>query len=154
MIQALLVLRQSFETGELLNGRLVLGGDRTDLGAGSDVLFEDAESDELGFALESDEITLAWRLSFEYSATADQLSVLQDGGVGPPTYVSDEWRTTPPFGGSLVYVDADRAGPRKMYPLSNVRAMQGDFGVGSEYAWNLFGSASGRSPAGWRLSLC
>ena len=43
VIQALLVLRQSFQTGDLLEGRLVLGGALTDLGAGSDVLFEDAE---------------------------------------------------------------------------------------------------------------
>ena len=55
VIQALLVLRQSFETGELANGRLVLGGRHTDLGMGSDVLFEDADRDELGFSLESDE---------------------------------------------------------------------------------------------------
>ena len=34
VIQALLVLRQSFETGELHDGRLVLGGERIDLGAG------------------------------------------------------------------------------------------------------------------------
>ena len=136
VIQALLVLRQSYEAGELSDGRLVLGGDRADLGAGSDVLFEDAESDELGFELESDETTRKWRLFFEYSGTADQLIVRYDGGQGPPIYVSEEWRTTPPFGGSFIYVDADRAGPRKTYPLSNVRAMRGDFGASSEYAWN------------------
>lgn len=136
VIQALLVLRQSFEAGELHDGRLVLGGDRADLGAGSDVLFEDAESDELGFALESDETTVGWRLFFEYSATADQLIVLHDGGEAPSHYVSPEWSVMPPFGGSLVYVPADRTGPRKMYPLSNVKAMQGDFGSSSEYAWN------------------
>ena len=41
--------RQSFETGELRNGRLVLGGQRTDIGTGQDVLYEDADRDEVGF---------------------------------------------------------------------------------------------------------
>ena len=42
LLQALLVLRQSIETGELRQGRLVLGGERADLGTGSDVLFDRA----------------------------------------------------------------------------------------------------------------
>ena len=42
LLQALLVLRQSIETGELSRGRLVLGGERADLGTGSDVLFDGA----------------------------------------------------------------------------------------------------------------
>ena len=39
VIQALLVLRQSFESADLLDGRLVLGGELADLGTGKDVLF-------------------------------------------------------------------------------------------------------------------
>ena len=42
VLQALLVLRQSFETSELLGGGLLLGGERIDLGTGHDVLFQDA----------------------------------------------------------------------------------------------------------------
>ena len=76
VIQALLVLRQSFETGELLNGRLVLGGERTDLGTGWDVLLEGAERDVVGFALQEDGTADAWELAFRYSSTADQLETL------------------------------------------------------------------------------
>ncbi len=54
VIQALLVLRQSFETGDLQEGRLVLGGALTDLGAGSDVLFEDAGDEVVGLTLHGD----------------------------------------------------------------------------------------------------
>ena len=146
-IQALLVLRQSFETGELLNGRLVLGGERIDLGAGSDVLFEDAERDVVGFALRDDETTDAWDLDFDYSQTADQLNVLPVSAKEPidyvPTelesmvpYVPAEWRKVPPFGGHLVYVNAERVGSRKLYPLSDMLARHGDFGASGEYAWN------------------
>ena len=51
VIQALLVLRQSFGSKELEAGHLVLGGDLIDLGAGSDVLFEGAEDEVIQFVL-------------------------------------------------------------------------------------------------------
>lgn len=133
VIQALLVLRQSFETGELLNGRLILGGQRIDLGAGSDVLFEDAEHDMVGFALQDEGMADAWELDFDYSRTADQLKA----SVKDPTgYVPAEWQEVLPFGGHLVYVNAERVGPRKSYPLSDMMTRRGDFGASSEYAWN------------------
>ena len=137
VIQALLVLRQSFETGELLNGSLVLGGQRTDIGTGSDVLFEDAERDEVGFTLDSDRTKNAWQLYFEYSRTSDQLTAAQARANNQTTYVSEEWQKIPPFGGRLVYVNAERVGPRKLYPLSDVLARRGEFGPSSEHAWNF-----------------
>ena len=133
VIQALLVLRQSFETGELLNGRLVLGGERADIGAGSDVLFEDAERDMVGFVLQDDGTADVWELDFDYSRTVDQLKAT----VGEPIdYVPVDWQRVPPFGGHLVYVNAERVGPRKSYPLSDMMTRRGDFGASSEYAWN------------------
>ena len=136
VIQALLVLRQSFETGELSNGRLVLGGQRTDIGTGWDVLFEDAERDEVEFSLESDEATNPWQLAFEYSRTSDQLSAARDRVGGLTPFLPEEWQAIPPFGGRLVYVNAERVGPRKLYPLSDVLARRAEFGSASEHAWN------------------
>ena len=60
VIQALLVLRQSFTSGDLSDGRLVLGGELADLGTGADVLFEGAENDIIGFELQRDEIPTPW----------------------------------------------------------------------------------------------
>ena len=132
VIQALLVLRQSFETGDLQAGRLVLGGALADLGAGLDVLFEDAEDEIIGFALHSDHAHPPWVQSFDYSRGGDQLAAANsDAGV------SAAWRSVTPFGGRLVYVQADRTGPRKSYPLSEVLARRGDFGPRGEYAWNF-----------------
>ena len=136
VIQALLVLRQSFETGELLNGRLVLGGERIDLGAGSDVLFEGAESNVVGFTLKDDRIADRWGLVFSYSRTADQLSPQPNGTNENIDYLPLEWQCVPPFGGHLVYVNAERVGPRKLYQLSDVMARRGEFGASGEYAWN------------------
>lgn len=136
IIQALLVLRQSFETGELLNGRLVLGGERVDIGAGSDVVYEYATSNFLRFALQSDEAADGWELSFAYSQTADQLSALTHDSEVAPDYVPEAWRKLSPFGGDFLYINAERIGPRKFYPLSDMFARRGDFGSSGEYAWN------------------
>ena len=199
VMQALLVLRQSFETGELQRGNLVLGGERADLGTGADVLFEDAEGDILGFALKSDEIEDSWKLDVRADSSSNLLyehiddpareanlfyRSLDDGSragllenpetkeilqqiaemalntddislqavnrdpivtntlrqllrsLAAPPSVSRGWQDVPPFGGKFVYVNAERVGPRKLYPLSDALAKRGDFGTSGEYAWN------------------
>ena len=137
LIQALLVLRQSFETGELHNGRLVLGGQRADIGTGSDVMFEGAENDEVGFRLQSPDISKALHLRFSYSMASAQLNAVMTDTGETTAYVPEEWQPIPPFGGRLIYVNAERIGPRKLYPLSDVLARSGDFGQNSEHALNF-----------------
>ena len=155
LIQALLVLRQSFETGELHRGELVLAGERVDLGTGRDVLFDNAERDVLGFCILSNEAESPFEMEFTYSPESDQLSaVLENKGsqsANKGAKVNDEfqtkrdmeydcipedWKSLPPFGGTLLYVDAERVGPRKFYPLSYTLSRRKDFGARSEYAWN------------------
>ena len=165
VIQVLLVLRQSFETGELLAGRLALNGERAGIGTGEDVLFEDAERDVLGFALESDGTDDSWEMEFDCS-TADPLAPLPSkagivkdrrgeetlskpldkdrigeevfqGKFTEHAYVPSEWRDVPPFGGELVYVNAERVGPQELYPIAtDVLTRRGDFGESGEYAWD------------------
>ena len=174
VIQALLVLRQSFETGDLQDGRLVLGGARIDLGAGSDVLFEDAAEEVLGFVLQGDGSDKPWAAVFGYSRTGDQLLVTTEGvptlefplhydpqfardradadgharvdldrvttievwATNNEAVVQPAWQSMSPFGGRLVYVEAERLGPRKSYPLSEMLARRGDLGGRGEYTWN------------------
>ena len=136
VIQALLVLRQSFETGELLNGRLVLDGERIDLGTGLDVLFDGAENDVVGFVLQDDEMTDPLAMVFNYSRQLNQWDDRSNDINENTEYLPVVWQKVPPLGGRLVYVDAERVGPRKLYPLSGVLARRGDFGVSGEYAWN------------------
>ena len=165
VIQGLLVLQQSFETGELLDGRLALDGKWATVGTGADVLFEDAEREVLGFALESNEIENSWEMEFD-CPTADLLELLLCKVKAPQgrpseeilhnpldtdrigeevfrgkfmehSYVPSKWRKVPPFGGHLVYVNAERIGPQKLYPASsNVLTRRGDFGARGEYAWD------------------
>ena len=158
VIQALLLLRQSFEARELIEGRLLLGGDRVDLGTGRDVLFEDAESNLLKLAIE-DSHGRSLDLEFDCTAGADLLdpaiiSNSREARSQPTNHPNDRvqisfdfpgrtigedlasWQDRPPLGGRLIHVDADRFGPRKIYPLSDVLALRGDFGPSSAYAWN------------------
>lgn len=136
VIQAFLVLRQSFESGDLLDGRLVLGGDLADLGTGTDVLFEDADSDIVGFEIECDEIENTWGLTFGYSQTTDQLIAESSASSRSQPFVPTEWQEVCPFGRNLMYIDAERVGPQKSYPLSDTMARRADFGLGGEYALN------------------
>ena len=136
VIQALLVLRQSFASEDLHEGRLVLGGTLADIGTGADVLFEGAERDSIGFELHSDQIPTPWALSFAYSQTADQLIAETNTPKQSIPLVPSQWCEVPPFARRLIYIDAGRTGPRKFYPLSETLARRGDFGSGSEYALN------------------
>ena len=136
VIQALLLLRQSFESGDLVDGRLVLGGELADLGTGTDVLFEGADSDIVGFEIESDEIDTPWGLLFGYSQMTDQLIVESSDSNHSSPLVPTDWQQVPPFGHNLLYIDAERIGPQKSYPLSETLARRADFGLGSEYALN------------------
>ena len=224
VIQALLVLRQSFASGELQAGHLVLGGELIDLGAGSDVLFEDADEEIIEFALDDERprkpgepgicpvtgrstggvfapvavsaarsifnrllsgetgedelsdgrlardhpgmnlsafrralararaddkveggrrpseyfstsiVDVSWSETFRYSRAGDQLTAVESEAAGRD--VLSAWRDAPPIGGVLHYVQAERVGPRKSYPLSEVLARRGELGARGEYAWN------------------
>lgn len=142
VIQALLVLRQSFVAGELEEGRLALRGDLVDLGTGWDVLFESADKDGtdeyiIKFELHRDEISMPCRLSFVYSEDADQLQAKD----ALPSEETDwgaerEWRNVPPFGGKVIYIGADRIGPQKIYDLSATFPRFSNLGLRGEYTMN------------------
>lgn len=150
VIQALLVLRQSSVTGELRDGRLVLGGELTDLGTGQDVLCEDAESDVVEFELHRADNQTPCRFSFDYSRTADELRT-RDGfqdvlsPADPGSNVLRQWTEVPPLGGRLVYVNAERLGPRKFYHHSEVFARRGNLGTRGEYTPNYLSARQDES---------
>ena len=162
VIQTLLVLRQSFLSGELLDGRLVLGGDLADLGTGSDILHENAYEDVIAFGLESADGIRPWNLAFDYARSADELAAQPRRHHRPPSHVPMPWRSRPPFGGSFAYVNAERIGPRKMHVLSETRSRSSDLGARGEYALNYLmshaadrfqdGDARARAKTSARLS--
>lgn len=52
VMQSILLLRQSWRSGDFKNGRLALNGDLTQLGTGYDVLFEGADTDEIRISVD------------------------------------------------------------------------------------------------------
>ena len=134
VIQALLVLRQSIEAVLYpVPDELVLIGDRTDLGTGADVLFEGAKTNIIGIELHGVDIAEPYSLEFEYGWRADRLltskesKTYQDG-------MANGWEEAPPIGGDVFYVNAERVGPRKLYPLLETAGRRGNIGVRSEMA--------------------
>ena len=144
VIQALLVLRQSSGSGELPEGHLVLGGELTDLGTGQDVLCEDAKTDAVEFELHRADCSTPCRLSFDYSRTTDGLRAGHDlrtteSGSDVPAQWREmlaQWREAPPIGSQMIYVNAERIGPRKSYHHSEVFARRGNLGSRGEYTLN------------------
>lgn len=57
VMQALLVLRQSFQQGLLARGRLALNGDLVQLGTAQDALYGYAEEEQIAFDLVADGTT-------------------------------------------------------------------------------------------------
>ena len=139
VLQALLVLRQSVEA-QIYTApeELVLAGNFVDLGTGADVLFEDAETSIIGIEVRDNSMSEPYALSFEYVSQADRLPALRksetdQGGSG------NGWASVPPVGGDLFYVNADRTGPRKFYPISETAGRRGYIGPRGELAlahWN------------------
>ena len=139
VIQALLVLRQSFDSGALHGGRLVLGEALTDLGIGSDVLCDDAEQEAIGFEIHDDRNQSPCALWFHYSTTADALH-LDPTTTRPPDQalpLSSAWCESHPFGGDLIYINAERLGPRKLYQHSEQVAHDRSLGTRGEFTLNF-----------------
>ena len=136
VIQALLVLRQSYDLRELREGRIALGGELADIGTGRDALFEFADSDMIEFVMRRNDVELPCQLSYDYDEKSDRLNQRPSPAAPSRFGISDAWRGAPPFGGTLVYIDAERAGPRKTYPYSETAAWLGELGVRGEYALN------------------
>lgn len=140
-IQALLLLRQSVESGALNAHRLELAGDLIDLGSGSDVIHDGDVPHFIRIHLKSTLIEAEWVYEFEHitpevaNSDHDVLEATQNEFTIDDHYESG-WSAVSPFAGPFHFVSAERVGPRKTYLESTSRALSGDFGPSSSYALN------------------
>lgn len=133
VLQALLLLRQSVQSGAMHRLRLELQGDLVAIGTGRDALYEDAETDTVGIGLDADgcvSCSLSFRVLSDEGRDSDVLEAVAADGP------SADWWATPPFGGEVNYVHAERVGPRKFYAQSDSMARRGELGARGEYALN------------------
>ena len=113
VMQALLVLRQSFQQGLLARGRLALNGDLVQLGTAHDALYGYAEEEQIAFDLIADGTSRSW--TFDYDKNADVLDVAPSTGFAPPI----EPKSSELFGDSFQYLCAERVGPRSSFATSD-----------------------------------
>ncbi|MBD2261068.1 DUF3696 domain-containing protein [Pseudanabaena sp. FACHB-2040] len=119
IIQALLLLRQSYQDGLLEKRQLEINGSSISLGTAYDIFFRAASGDFLSFEIIADNGTKAlWK--FVYSEPrADFLELTEESVIDDNIY-SD----TSLFGNRFNHIPADRIGPKVFFPMSDYAVRQ------------------------------
>jgi predicted ATPase len=131
VIQSLLVLLQSYRSGNLEKGYMELSGNLVELGTAKDVLYDNAKNDkiEIGFGWNVGEENKDLTFSLTYDPRADQLCIEEEqSNVRTFSYES-----IPFFSKSSQYLCAERLGPRKALPISTSHVRRRDIGKQGEY---------------------
>ena len=109
VIQAILLLRQTFDMGMIHEG-LHLNGELTQMGAGYDLLNRDSDEDQVELRLGVDDDELFW--SYDYSKDSDYQKIRETNSI------SADMNRINIFTPNFCYISADRLGPRKYYRQS------------------------------------
>jgi predicted ATPase len=122
VIQSLLLLRQSMDSGDLVGRSLNLNGHLCSIGAGVDLLRQGADEEEITVELTNSE-GLVSTYDFGYDPAADRLPMLSRNVVLPE--MSHE---------TFTYLTAERMGPRLTNPRLMAKAAKRDMGIHGEGA--------------------
>jgi len=141
VIQALLLLRQNFETGLLsLKKKLDLNGEYVEIGTSADLLYKYFNDTEIGIDLKADDTkNYSWRWDGKtISEIIDEIN----------SSCSDKLEATALFTNDFHYLSAERVGPRPFYKTSAAKVIhQNQLGVRGEFAANYFSYNQGESIA-------
>lgn len=127
VLQALLLVRQSYLDGLLPDTGLELNGTLVQMGTAQDVLYEDAQSDEFEIAITWDDGGTA-KFVLQYHREANVLMI-------DPTSLDVDLFNRMPFIDGFHYLQAERLGPRTTNAVSDyqVRAHR-QIGTAGEFA--------------------
>lgn len=136
VLQALLLLRQSYQQRVLQSVGLSLNGDLVQLGTAKDVFYVGATTKDFGFDLDfGNDRVASWR--FAYDPVADVV-VLASAPVPDLTFSENL------FGDNLHYLSAERIGPRTSFAMSDYLVREhrqlGSRGEYTAHFLNLFGA--------------
>ena len=127
VLQALLLLRQSFRQGTLPSTGVTLNGELLSLGTAKDVLYQDALEDELEIGVQFDHSMRA-RFLMGYDRDADVLSLRSDE-------IEKKFFEGSLFSDDFHYVQAERLGPRVASDVSDYMVRhRRQIGPAGEYA--------------------
>ena len=116
ILQALLLLRQSYQQDLLPDTGLALNGDLVCIGTAQDALFEGATEDSISFEIIwKDETEAKWR--FKYNPQVD-VSEISEEPTDPKAYQSNL------FSDKFHYLQAERIGPRTYLEISEYQVRQ------------------------------
>ncbi len=138
LLQALLLIRQSYLDGLLPKTGLELNGSLVKMGTAQEVLYEDAQSDEFEIGLEWDD---AARVQFilQYHREADVLR-MADQKLPDSTFAKV------PFNDDFHYLQAERIGPRTTNAVSDYQVREhrqiGTTGEFCQHFLHVYGSES------------
>ncbi|MBF0539355.1 MAG: DUF3696 domain-containing protein [Nitrospirae bacterium] len=136
-IQALLLLRQSYNAGLLQNRHLLLNGDLVKIGNTRDILYQYSKTLEIGIELMTEEgIHGQWLWDAEQDKDIDTLH-LKCPIENNPHDASIGIFEIPLFGENFHYLSAERLGPRSFYEKSTHEvSYKKQMGTQGEYAIN------------------
>lgn len=127
MIQALLLLRQSYEQNSMIKG-IYLNGQYTNIGTGRDLLYTQAEDNVIEIGLDTETGSSKW--IFEYEKDADYLKTISSADVAGENSVLGNI-----FDNGFTYIAADRLGPQSSYRKSRYEVWEKEqVGNHGEYA--------------------
>jgi predicted ATPase len=136
-LQALALLRQSWDTGFLHQQGLLLNGDLIVLGTGVDVLHDQHEDEEIGITLHTGKTEFAYRVAYNPSG-----DLLHFSSPLKFDFFSGLEQTRGLFGNCFQYLRADRASPDvsfpKAYHLVSERKFLGSRGEYTAHFLTLF----------------
>ena len=126
MIQALLLLRQSYEQDLLQTNGLALNGDLVHVGTAKDALFEDAKDNMIGFDLVLGDESIRGAWYFDYNEEADVLRLTPGESADSASSPDTEriFRISSLFGNNFHYLDAERIGSRRFFETSDFLVRQ------------------------------
>ena len=125
-IQALLLLRQSHGHGSLSRGELLLSSNLVSIGTAGDAINQRAESDDISFALTGSDGVVT-HFGFVYRSIEKDAYVLRT--ERPPVYDP----LTNLFALHFNYLNAERIGPRLLYPMAELRGDSTYVGVNGQF---------------------
>ena len=112
VLQMLLLLRQSFESGGLITDHLYLNGNYVHLGTAQDIRNESAAEDRIEIGIKSNQKHLVWKLRFE--ATSERAASAET-----PKGIDFENGL---FGDGFVFLAADRISPQIFYGVPDLES--------------------------------
>ncbi|MCI0690959.1 DUF3696 domain-containing protein [candidate division KSB1 bacterium] len=126
VIQALLLLRQSQQAEAWGARELILNGPLTSVGTAKEALYSKSQEDSIVFSLAGQQETAPITFEFIYPRGKPDAHTL----VGNKDFLYPKVNL---FVGDVTYLNAERLGPRLLYPMADARREKMNVGIQGEY---------------------